>query len=91
MRSIIARYRIIVDNFGRRIETKVSHMMKEYRLNLEKQVSLLDSYSPLKTMVRGYSVVVNVDNKCVKSINDVASGDKLRIKVTDGEIKAIAE
>ena len=90
-RNIIARYRIIVDNFGRRIETKVSHMMKEYRLNLEKQVSLLDSYSPLKTMVRGYSVVVNVDNKCVKSINDVASGDKLRIKVTDGEIKAIAE
>ena len=90
-RNIIARDRIVVDSMHRRMESKVQHLMKEYRLNLEKQISLLDSYSPLKTMVRGYSVVVNVDNKCVKSVKDVSSGDKLCIKVTDGEIKAVAE
>lgn len=90
-RNIIARDRIVVDSMQRRMETKVEHMMKEYRLGLEKQMSLLDSYSPLKTMVRGYSVVVNVDNKYVKSVKDVASGDKLRIKVTDGEIHAVAQ
>ena len=45
----------------------------------------LDALSPLKVMSRGYSVAVG-DKGNIKSVVDVAPGDKLCITVTDGNI-----
>ena len=87
--DLIAKYRIVVDGLYKRAEAKVMHKYTELKLEFNKQLSLLDSYSPLKTMARGYSVVTNVDNICIKSVNDVVSGDKLNVKVTDGTINAV--
>ena len=87
--DIIAKYRIILDSMYKRMETKTINMLKESKMQFNKQVALLDSYSPLKTMKRGYSVVTKVDNVCIKSIKEVTIGDKLNIKVTDGIINAV--
>ena len=87
--DLIAKYRIVTDGLYKRAESKVVHKVKELRLEFNKHVSLLDSYSPLKTMNRGYSLVTNVENKCIKSVKDVASGDKINVKVIDGVINAI--
>ena len=38
--------------------------------------------------MRGYSVVENVDNKVVKSVNDVNKEDKISIILNDGKISA---
>ena len=57
----------------------------------EKQVALLDSLSPLKTMIRGYSVASNLDGKVISKVADVKLGDEIQIKVTDGKINAKVE
>ena len=61
------------------------------RTKYEKQVALLDSLSPLKTMLRGYSVATKDDGKLISKVTDVAIGDNLVVRVTDGNINAKVE
>ena len=69
--------------------------MEKYIVNckntFEKQIALLDSLSPLKTMSRGYSVATSNDGKLVSSISQVKEGDSINLRVTDGNIKAKIE
>lgn len=51
-------------------------------------VNKLDALSPLKTLSRGYSVVLK-DNKVVKSEKDIPVGEEFGIKLNDGEIIGI--
>ena len=67
------------------IKNKYSICEKEYTKN----IALLDSYSPLKTLARGYSVASNLNTGLViKNKDDVKKGDLIDIKVQDGKIEA---
>ena len=62
------------------------------KINDEKtKISLLSSklnaFSPLNVLSRGYSISYNNDFP-IKSVNDVKSGDNIKIRVTDGEFFA---
>ena len=62
------------------------------KINDEKtKISLLSSklnaLSPLHVLSRGYSISYNNDLP-IKSVNDVKSGDNIKIRVTDGEFFA---
>ena len=48
----------------------------------------LDALSPLGVIARGYAVVYR-DGKTVTRAGDVAVGDKLTLRMSDGEIPAI--
>lgn len=48
-------------------------------------VSKLDALSPLKTLSRGYSVVLK-DNMVVKSEKNISVGEEFSVKLNDGEI-----
>ncbi len=49
--------------------------------------SKLNALSPLNVLSRGYSISYNNDLP-IKSVNDVKSGDNIKIRVTDGEFFA---
>ncbi len=51
-------------------------------------VSKLDALSPLKTLSRGYSVVLK-DNMFVKSEKNIAVGEEFSVKLNDGEIVGV--
>ncbi len=55
-------------------------------------VAKLDALSPLKILKRGYSVAFK-DNKSLKSVNDVAIDDEIKLQLSDGKIinKVIAK
>ena len=55
---------------------------------LEIYIEKLEGLSPLKKLNKGYSLVVNKDNRIVNSIKKTTAGDVLRISVTDGDIIA---
>lgn len=55
---------------------------------LEIYIEKLEGLSPLKKLNKGYSLVVNKDNRIVNSIKKTTAGDILRISVTDGDIIA---
>ncbi len=51
----------------------------------------LDALSPLKVLSRGYSITQNEQGTVIRSVAQVASGDKIRIRLEDGNICAIVE
>ena len=51
----------------------------------------LDAMSPLKVLGRGYAIARRADGGLVRSVNDVAPGDALSLRVSDGEIRCRAD
>lgn len=51
------------------------------------QLQLLDSYSPINTLKRGYSIVEHND-KVVVSVKDIKIDDDIKIALSDGSIRA---
>ena len=71
--DIITRYRMMTDNYVKHLEAGVIKAQTKCKAAFEKQVALLDSLSPLKTMARGYSVATNESGKLVNKTGDVKS------------------
>lgn len=63
------------------------HSMQNYKMQqkqyFQQQTTLLDAYSPLKILQRGYAIAQK-DGVCVKSIQDADVNDTLSIHLTDG-------
>ena len=89
--DLIARYRLMTDNYERNLESAIDKFVIGYKSKFEKQVALLDSLSPLKTMLRGYSVVSNNEGHLISKLDDVKIGDNINIKVIDGSVHAVVE
>lgn len=67
----IAKYRLLLDNFMHQLETKMGKKFEDYKSKCNKYIVLLDSFSPLKTMTRGYSVVTSAKNgKLISKVAD---------------------
>lgn len=54
----------------------------------EQIIQLLDAYSPLKSLARGYCLTLNDENKLITSLEQVAVHEKITIQYSDGKIKA---
>ncbi len=78
---------IKIDNNIKKIETTINTKIQQNKQKYVELVSKLDTLSPLKTLSRGYTIIEN-ENKIVKSIKDVKTGDKIKILLSDGTAKA---
>ena len=67
----------------------ISNSFKDKRNKTSEKVAKLDTLSPLKTLCRGYSIVLNEKNEILKSKNDLKVNDKIKIRLVDGEIGAV--
>ena len=83
-RDIIAKYRIMTDNLVDNIKLKIARKLNETKMYYQREVALLDSFSPLKTLSRGYSVITDKAGKVILKTKDVNVGDNVKVKVTDG-------
>lgn len=76
------------------MEEKLSHNMlavvTKKRHQLELLIEKLDGLSPIKKLSRGYSLVLNSEDKIVNSLSKVKEGENLRICLTDGDVYAKA-
>lgn len=59
--------------------------------NLTKTASKLSALNPVSVLMRGYAYVTDENNTTVLSVNDVKTGDKINVKVSDGDFTAIVE
>jgi exodeoxyribonuclease VII large subunit len=46
----------------------------------------LDSMSPLKTLSRGYSILLNPDDRIITSVHDAAIGNNVTARLVDGKL-----
>lgn len=51
----------------------------------------LDAMSPLKVLGRGYAVAQKENGAVVRSVTQIAPGEKIRLRLSDGEIPCRAE
>ena len=59
--------------------------MQNQKLNLQHSIQALDAYSPLKVLMRGYSITT-IDNQLISSISQVELDDEVQIRVSDGQM-----
>ena len=66
-----------VDNYIKRLENTIKIKQKEEKTK----------YIALKTLTRGYSIV-ETDNKIIKSSKQLSTGDKIKLRFSDGQKNA---
>ncbi len=80
-----------VDDLTERAEKAVYHEFRLRRERLEGLLGRLIGVSPLSTLERGYAIVRDQrTGAVVRSTRDVTSGDRLDIRVSDGDFEAEA-
>ena len=76
-----------IDNYIKRLENTIKIKQKEEKTKYLELISKLDALSPLKTLTRGYSIV-ETDNKIIKSSKQLSTGDKIKLRFSDGQKNA---
>jgi exodeoxyribonuclease VII large subunit len=61
--------------------------LQKIRQDLARECALLDAYSPLKVLERGYSLV-EYEGQPVRDVNEVSIGDDIRIRFARGTAEA---
>ncbi len=74
-----------------RLVSGQNHQLSRHRQRFVALVSKLDAMSPLKVLSRGYAVATLDDGTVLHSPNQVQPGDRLTLRLHQGQIQAIAE
>ena len=76
--------RIELDNMRDRLAAAQDRQLAEKKQRFVKLGSALDAMSPLRVLTRGYSITEDRDGQPVRSVQELAAGDHVRILFRDG-------
>ncbi len=82
------------DDIGRlqeRAERSLDHRLRGAADDLRHTVARLRALSPAATLQRGYAIVQRADGHVVRSAGEVTDGDRLRVRLAEGELRASVE
>lgn len=68
-----------------KLRSNMQVLLQNSRHSLQKNCALLDAYSPLKVLSRGYGIS-KIEDKVIKHVKDVARDDIMVTRVNDGVI-----
>ncbi len=71
-----------------RMEKSMQALLERSRLKLGERVAKLSAMNPLAVLERGYGVVER-DGRVLSSVKDMAVGDHVTLRVSDGEAQAV--
>lgn len=72
--------------FQEKMVVSFSNRILLRRRRLEALVQLLDSFSPLKVLGRGYALTRTADGKILKSIANIQAGEEIQTQLSDGKL-----
>ena len=90
-RQLLARSRERLAVGQTRIERSLERTLRRAAGRLDALDARLRSLSPLAVLDRGYALVLGSDGAVVRSINQVAKGDRVRTRLSDGEFASIVD
>lgn len=85
LKSLIKYNSDYLENIAAMLIKSIDDKLHKCKINLSKSIDLLDSYSPLKTLQRGY-VISSQDNIILKSIKDIDYSKNIETRFIDGII-----
>jgi exodeoxyribonuclease VII large subunit len=74
-----------LDELSHRAATTVRNALQIQRSRLEAAVQRLDDLNPQTVLARGYALVTDAEERIVRSVAQVAPGDALHVRISDGE------
>lgn len=77
-----------LQNNAQMIKESLNKMLSDDKKNISHYIDLLNAYSPLHIIQKGYAIIEK-DDKVLKSINNVRINDEILVRLTDGNLKAI--
>lgn len=86
----ISEKEMLLDMRVKNISSAINNIINKKNIILVKNITKIDSLSPLKTLSRGYSIAEK-DGKILKSVTQVNKEDRIELKVTDGIVKTKVE
>ena len=82
---LLNRFATARENLPKNLQEKI----KELRVRLESNITILENASPQTIFNRGYSMVCDENGKVIRSQKQVAEGSKLTITPAEGKITAV--
>lgn len=86
----ISEKEMLLDMSVKNISSAINNIINKKNIILVKNITKIDSLSPLKTLSRGYSIAEK-DGKILKSVTQVNKEDRIELKVTDGIVRTKVE
>ena len=78
---------MLIDNRIKTMEYSIMQKLQQEKANTQNLILKLDALSPLKTLARGYSIVLK-QGKAIKSAKELKKEEEIEIRMQDGKTKA---
>jgi len=83
--------RIGLDHIRDRLLSAQENVISKKKSDYIRLTSSLEALSPLKVLSRGYAIATNKDDINIKSVKDIALGDSLMLRFSDGRAKCTVD
>ena len=90
-KNFIKDKEIELDNLTNDMEKAIKDVVRSAEEKFSSCAGKLDALSPLKVIKRGYAVALSENGEIIRKTEDVKSGDKINLKVTDGDIYCVVK
>lgn len=80
-----------LDELDHRLITALKHLLKAHNAQLSGLLLRLESSSPRSILARGYAIVTLANGRTVTQVNQVSTGNQLKIQVSDGLFGAVVQ
>jgi len=91
LRRVLIEKRIALNEFAGRLNTDVRMTLDRGKESLSIAAGKLVSLSPLSVLARGYAIAFDERGRVIKRAIDVQSGDRINIRVSEGDFAAVKE
>ena len=84
--AYVADRRLALDHAAALLQASFRSSVSDKRGRLAQGVAALDAMSPLKVLSRGYAIAETEEGRILRSRKDAAPGQRLRLKLADGDV-----
>jgi exodeoxyribonuclease VII large subunit len=91
IRHVMSEQRARLTRLDGRLATGGRSAIENLRKVFTVVVAKLDSLSPLGVLSRGYAIAFDPDGRVLRRATDVSSGDRVRVRLAEGEIDCVSE
>ena len=81
----LSQLNLDINKYKNKLNNSVKFIKDKKENSLKQNAGLLDAYSPLKSLARGYAIVEK-DGEAIKSTDNLHTDDTLSIRMYDGKI-----
>lgn len=90
-RAVVARAEARLQPLTARLGAATMAELRDARHLVSELSKQLQALSPLAVLARGYSIALREDGRAVRRPADVSRGDRLRLRLAEGQISAVVD